>query len=104
VRPGLDLHLSHDRVLLDPGDQTGEAIAGRRIRGAFVRAAMRTQVCRQIGTLDDAMTMIVTRDRQATRVGPAANRIGTHTEQVGRLTDPKLRHVDHAMPCICKVN
>src|SRR5215218_4917700 len=97
----LELHLGHDLVLGDPGDDAREAVAGRP-GDHLVMLGQVPQAGHELGqggTVDHPLAALGPRRAQAAGVRPAADRVHADPEQLGRLADPIGWHLLEILAC-----
>src|SRR4249920_2701865 len=95
--PGLNLHLRHDRVPHDARDQPGESVAhGLRNDNLAGKPSARfsdfLSKSSELGPVDHLPTRDVGARRDPPTLGPAADGVVAHPEELGGLLDPEHWH------------
>src|SRR5512133_3281317 len=97
----LELHLGHDLVLDDPGDDAGEAVAGRLGDHLVVlgQVAQAGHELGQGGAVDHPLAALGPPRPKAAGIRPAAHRVHADPEQLGGLADSIGWHLRELLAC-----
>src|SRR5680860_1706862 len=94
MRAALEFYLGHNGVHGDGGDDADESIAGAAADGGGIGRRTRL-LCREggePGAVDGEASGGVARGIQSSGVDPASHGVVAHSEQLGRLANPIMRH------------
>lgn len=102
---GLNLHLRHDLVAHDAGDEAAESVSGRHMVGVVARLITEFESePGQFGARDLPMASVGASGLQAPLVGPTPHRVGAHTQKSGGFPHSKLVHTgeEYRKTCECE--